>query len=165
MPFLPVHSRCNELSVEPSIKRNLRRAAALAAEEEPEEPAPTPTAFDLTLTLVEREYWMSESAGVRLGDLGALVERGMGSEADVAKLRLLFEELPVPGVDPADVPLPEGALWFGLESDPEGLAELHKLAASLDAPAPVEEPDLGTEPLEAEGAPLEVQGEDPPPGS
>ena len=144
---------------------DLRRAAALAGEEGPREPAPTPTAFDLTLTLVEREYWMSEPAGVRLGDLGALVERGKASEADVARSRLLFEGLPVPGVDPADAVLPKGACWLGLESDPESLAELLKLAASLDAPAPVEEPDSKSEPLEAEGAPLEVQDEDPLPGS
>jgi len=148
---------------------DLRRAAALAAEEQPEDPAPTPTAFDLTLTLVEREYWMSEPAGVRLGDLGALVERARGSEANIASSRLLFQGLPVPGVDPTDAVLPEDARWLGLESDPEGLAELLKLEASLSAPPPAEEapaePDSESEPQPAEDAVLEAQDEDLAPGS
>lgn len=148
---------------------DLRQAAALAAEEEPEEPALTPTAFDLTLTLVEREHWMSEPAGVRLGDLGGLVERGRGSEANIATLRLVFEGLPVPGIDPDDAELPEGARWLGIQADPEGLAELHKLKASLDAPASVDEaptePALEDAPEEAGGVPLEAQGEDPASGS
>jgi hypothetical protein len=148
---------------------DLRRAADLAFEEVSSELAQTPTAFDLSLTLVEREYWMDEPAGVRLGDLGELVERGRGSEANIATLRLVFDGLPVPGIDPDDAKLPEGARWLGIQSDPEGLAELHKLKASLDAPAPVDEaptePALEGAPEEAEGAPLEAQGEDPASGS
>ncbi|MCH2106274.1 MAG: hypothetical protein MK291_06500, partial [Planctomycetes bacterium] len=148
---------------------DLRAAAGLAAAEviSPDEAAPTPSAFELTRTLVERDFWMSEPAGVRLGDLTALVERGRGVEANVATLRLLFEELPAPGVDPADAVFPEDVLWAGIESDPEGLMELRRLQGSLDAPVG-EEPkgaDPGVEPEDPGGAPQDAPEEDPPPGS
>jgi len=159
---LPVDTSVLELS-------DLRAAAGLAALEVtlPDESAPTPSAFDLTLTLVEREFWMSEPAGVRLGDLTALVERGRGAEANTATLRLLFEELPAPGVDPADAVFPEEVLWAGIESDPDGIAELRRLKASLDVPVEEEpaqaDPESGPE--GSEGGSQGVVEEDPPPGS
>jgi len=120
------------------------------------------SAFELTLTLVQREFWMSEPAGVRLGDLSALVERGRGSEANVATLRRLFAGLPVPGVDPADAVLPEEALWRGIESDPEGLRELRRLESSLEARSEEQggDSDEVISPDEPQGSPKDVQGEE-----
>ena len=127
---------------------DLRRAATLAADGNISGSAAVPSAVDLSLALISREAWSSESKGVRLEDLGALVERAKLSDADRARARSLFVGLPVQGIDPADAELPADAPWLGLETDPEQLASLRALVGVLEAPLPIDSaPEDSIEPL------------------
>ena len=147
---------------------DLRRAANLAAEETPADPQTAPTAFELTLALIGREFWRSEPAGVRLGDLRVLVERAGTTESHRASLRPLFDGLPLREIDLADAVLPADAQWIGLESDPDQLEVLRGLASELEAPAPVpvvpktDAEGAPEEPETSEGVLEAVLGEDPP---
>ena len=87
------------------------------------------------MALIFREAWSSESKGVRLEDLDALVERAKLSDADRVRVRPLFVGLPVEGIDPADAELPVDAPWLGLETDPEQLASLRTLVGVVEAGA------------------------------
>ncbi len=128
---------------------DLRRAATLAADKALSGPADLPSAVDLTLALISREAWSSESQGVRLEDLRALVERAGLSEPDRARVRPLFVGLPVPEIDLAGAVLPKDVPWLGLEGDPEQLIVLRALADDLDeplSPEPSSEaPEAGSE--------------------
>lgn len=141
-----------EVSAEASILdlADLRRAAAFAAASSTESGSGR-TAFELTRALIQREFWKSEPATVRLEDLRALVVRSGASEADRADLRPLFAGIPLPGVDVADASLPPDALWIGLEANPGSLEALRSLAAQLEgsaplleSPEPTQAPDGGT---------------------
>ena len=117
---------------------DLRRAAALAADGNISGSTEVPSAVDLSLALIFREAWSSESKGVRLEDLDALVERAKLSDAVRVRVRPLFVGLPVEGLDPADAELPVDAPWLGLETDPEQLASLRALVGVLEAPLPID---------------------------
>jgi len=123
---------------------DLRRAAICADAGAAADPESVPTALDFTLALVGRKYWKSEPAGVRLGDLRSLVARAGDTQAGRAALFevLRFTDLPAPDIDLADAVLPADAPWLGLETDPEQLVELRKLAVELETlPQAPGEPD------------------------
>lgn len=88
-------------------------------------------AFGVSLRLVERPAWTSETAGLRLADLVDLAERARWSrDAELLQRALAaFDGLPLAAGDTPPQP-PPGALWAGLAGDP---ARLTKLLAERDA--------------------------------